>query len=87
MNIKDFLLVLFLFCIGIFVFMLFFIPPIEWKSIVEYFLVTSPWEWIGQILYRLHIRSPRARALPALRTANARLRVNFPRPGGYLFQR
>ena len=49
MNIKDFLLVLFFFCIGIFVFMLFFIPPVEWKSIVEYFLVTSPWEWIGQI--------------------------------------
>lgn len=49
MNPKDFLIVLFLFCLGIFVFMMFFIPPVEWKMIVEYFLVTSVWDWVGQL--------------------------------------
>jgi len=51
MKLKEFLLVLVLFTIGIFFFMMFFIPPIEWQSIINYFLVTSIWGWIGQTGY------------------------------------
>ena len=48
MKIKEFLFVLVIFCVGIFAFMMFFIPPIEWQSIINYFLVTSFWGWIGE---------------------------------------
>jgi len=48
MNLKDFLKVLVFFSVGIFLFMMLFIPPFEWESIINYFIVTSFWSWIGE---------------------------------------
>ena len=37
--------------VAIFLFLLAFIPPIEWQSIINYFMVTPFWIWIGQTGY------------------------------------